>query len=336
MDRITIIGTGLIGTSLGMAIKRAARKGTEVVGTDIDRGRAVKAQRMGALDHVSSSLAGAVEGSSVVIIATPLMAARQVMEIVAPRLEQECVVTDTASAKGAILEWARELLPRHVSFVGGHPLVSKEGMGPEAADPSLFNGRPYCIIPAQGASQHAVDLLSSMVSSMGAKPYFIDVAEHDSFVAAVTHLPMLFSLALANCTSRSPSWGDISQLASTHYGDMTKFASNDPQATRDVLATNGESIVHWIDAFIHELYDIRSILVSDEPGRMKALEKICNSALLARNKWLTGAVAPGSQQSIVRETLSSGVTQFMTGNAQARRRLFGWGSRRDKDSDLES
>ena len=326
MGKIGIIGTGLIGTSLGLAIKRAGIKDAQIAGTDRDRGRANKAQSMGAIDHVEGRLASAAEDADIVFIATPVTAMKEIMEIIGPRLKEDCLVTDTGGAKRVVMEWAEQYLPRSVSFVGGHPMVAKGGSGPEAADAALFADRTYCLIPGARSQRDAVKLLTDIIQAIGAKPYFIDIVEHDSFVSAVSQLPILLSVALVGCTSKSASWSDIAAIASTPYKESTGQASGAPVTSRDIFASDNEGVVHWIDSFIHELYEIRRILVSDEDGRLEALENVFAQAIEARNRWLAGAVTPASRQIVDSELLAStkqSWTDLFVGSSQARQRLFG-------------
>ena len=336
MDKIAIIGTGLIGTSLGLAIKRAGIKSVEIVGTDIERAHASKAKKMGAIDQIAGNLARAPEDAEIVIIATPVLAIKDVMEIIAPRLKEGCLVTDTGGSKGVVLQWAEQYLPRSVSFVGGNPMVGKENTGPDAADGALFRDCAYCVVPSGRARQDAVRLLTDMIREIGAKPYFIDVGEHDSFVSAVSHLPALLSAALLGCTSKSPSWDDIAKLASFEYKNLTSLSTGDPVTHRDITLSSSQELVYWIDAFIQELYEVRQILVSDGDGKQEALEKVFSQAFDARVRLIAGLVTPASQAATNRERIPSateGLTTFMMGDSEARRRVFGWGGRRDKDSD---
>ena len=336
MSKIAIIGTGLIGTSLGLAIKRAGFKDIEIAGTDKERSHASKAQSMGAIDQASGNLPNVVQDAQIVIIATPVQAIKDVMEIIAPRLMEGCLVTDTGSCKGVVMEWADQYLPRHASFVGGNPMVGKYADGPSAADANLFHDRPYCIIPAQRANRDAVRQMSDMVNSIGAKPYFIGVEEHDSFMCAVTQLPLLLSMALVGCTSKSPSWGDIAQMASAQYKDFTNQASGNSDMHKDIFLNDTKNTVHWIDAFIKELYDIRQILTPESDTKLEDLEKVFSEAIEARNRWLVGAMAPEYRDATNRPPIpsaSESMSDLFLGSHQTRRRLFGMlGESRDRDT----
>jgi prephenate dehydrogenase len=340
LAKITIVGTGLIGASLGLAMKKSTIRNTVIVGNDVDRRNAGRAGSMGATDETTGNLAEAVRDAQIVIIATPVMAMKEVMESIAGHLTEGCLVTDTGSSKGAVIEWADQFLPQGVSFVGGNPLVNKESSGPAGADGSLFQGRPYCIVPSSKAQQDAVKTLSELAYTIGATPYFIDVAEHDSFVAAVSHLPLLLSLTLAHCTSQSPSWDDIAKIASTQYRDITTLASGDPVTSRDIILSNKEGVVSWIDAFIHELYGIRKILVDDANGASdEALGEMFEKGFQARARWLAGAPTPRAQAAASMEHIPSArenMEGFLLGGSGLRKRLFGRGDKDDDDKDSSS
>lgn len=336
MNKITIVGTGLIGTSMGMAIKRAGLRDIRVVGTDRDRGRAATGQKMGAFDETSGNLGNAVDEAQIVILATPVMEMKELMEAIGSLLSEGCLVTDTGGTKGVVLEWAEKYLPRSVNFVGGQPMVAKDGSGPEAAEATLFQGRPYCVVPSSGARKDAVRLLTDLINSIGAKPYFIDVGEHDSFMSAVGHLPFLMSVALVACTSKSPSWDDIAKIASTPYKNATSLVSGDPTTYTDLAFSDTENIVFWLDAVIHELYEIRQILNTDTDQKGEALKSVLAEAFLARSRWMAGLVTPESQAAINRERMpsaSESMAGFFVGDSEARRRLFGWGEGRGDKRD---
>jgi prephenate dehydrogenase len=216
------------------------------------------------------------------------MAMRELMEVLGPELPEGCVVTDVGSSKRVVLDWADQYLPNKVDFVGGHPMAGRETAGPEAADADLFNGKTYCVVPSQNASQRSVRELTNLIEVIGAKPYFISVDEHDSYVAAASHLPFLLSTALVGCTSKSANWDDIAQLASSGYHDISRLASGDAIMHRDICVTNREPIVAWIDSFIRELYEYRKILNAEEEVDQEAVKKVFDDAYVARAQLLSG------------------------------------------------
>ena len=287
MTTITIVGTGLMGTSLALAIKNSNLE-VDVVGTDYDSSARAGAQKSGGFNKVESQLSNAIRGADVVVFATPVMAMKEMMEAASEDFEQGCVVTDIGSSKKAVLEWAEEVLPEPVSFVGGHPMAGREKSGPQNPAPTMFKGKPYCIIPSVTAQKSAVSSITTLAESIGAKPFFIGVEEHDSFVAAASHLPFMMSVALMNCTSSSANWEDIGPLASTGFGDISRLASGDPIMHRDICMTNAEPIAAWIDTYIRELYDLRNMLTKEGVPDPDVIQNMFTEAMNSRSRWQAG------------------------------------------------
>ena len=320
--QITVIGTGLIGTSLGLALKASSLRDLTVVGTDAEHSARSGAQRKQAFDKVEGRLGNAIEEADIIVLATPVLAMRELMEGMGPYLPEGCVITDVGSTKTQVLEWADELLPDEVDFVGGHPMAGRETPGPENADATLFTGKPYCGIPSQKASQRAVGEITTLAEAVGGVPYFIGVDEHDSFVAAVSHLPFVLSTALVGCTSKSANWSDIGQLASSGYRDITRLAAGDTIMHRDICVSNAQPIVAWIDAFIRELYEYRKLLDTDgaEPDA-GAVETLFEDARVARAKWMAGEVNPKARE-------MQQVSEYPSfGESMSQMFMGGWGQR---------
>ncbi|MBI4282343.1 MAG: prephenate dehydrogenase/arogenate dehydrogenase family protein [Chloroflexi bacterium] len=329
MDKITIVGMGLIGSSLGMALKRA-QVNAEIVGTDRDREVSNRAQRAGASDSTEYNPLHAIKGAKLVIIATPVGATKELLKLFGPELEEGCIVTDTGSTKVEVLRWAEEYLPHTVNFVGGHPMAGKEQSGPDAAQADLFQGATYCVIPGKRSDEQSVRTIVTMVETVGASPYFIDPVEHDSFVAAVSHLPMILSTILMRTTSSSPSWAEISRLASTGFRDVSRLASGDPAMSRDICLTNQEGITYWIDQFIKELYAFRGLVLE---GGEKPLGRAFDDAWEARDRWLQNKVAaPSVGPRMEIPTTAESLGGLFVGDRASRRikELLDWQKNREK------
>ncbi|MDE2803447.1 MAG: prephenate dehydrogenase [Chloroflexota bacterium] len=284
MDKIAIIGLGLIGTSMGLAIRQTQNRNIEVVGIDLEPTHTSTARKMGAIDRDVRTIPDAVRGADLVIVAIPVLAMRDLFEFIAEFLKEGAIVTDTGSTKKDVMEWAAELLPAGVSFIGGHPLAGKETSGPRDAEAALLNGAVYAVCPAVNASEQAVQTVVSVVQAIGAKPYFVDPAEHDSYVAAISHLPFMLSVALVNATSKSVGWREMSRLASSGYRDISRLASGDPVMHRDIAVTNKESLVYWLDECIKDLHRLRGMVKDDQAG----LEQALVDAWEARARWMLG------------------------------------------------
>ena len=287
MDKITIIGLGLIGGSIGFALKANAADRIYVSGYDKDFDEGRKAEKLKAVDKAHWKLDDALKDAKMVILAVPVLAIRDMMKTISEMLSPGCIVTDTGSTKLEIMKWAQDYLPEEVSFVGGHPMAGKEISGVSAADASLFKNARYAVIPGKGATEGAVNSVIGLVDLLGAKPYFVDAEEHDSYVAAVSHLPIIMSTALVSATSGSPSWREMSKLAATGFRDVSRLASGDPVMNLDISVTNQESLLYWIDRVIEELQEFRQMV--GNTGDEKGLEKLGDTfakAWESREKWL--------------------------------------------------
>ena len=296
MPKIAIVGTGLMGTSLGLALRNSHLFNLEVVGTDSDGSARSGAQRSNGFHRVENRLLNAVDGADIVVLATPVLAMQELLEVLGPNLPEGCVVTDLGSSKQVVLEWADRYMPDSVDFVGGHPMAGKETPGPENADGAMFQGITYCVIPSIKASERAAAEITTMVEAIGATPFYISAEEHDSFVAAVSHLPFLLSVALVGCTSSSANWDDIARVAATGYHDMTRLASGDTVMHRDICVSNPEAIVAWIDAFIRQLYSVRQLLADGENVDPAAVLDLFVQAREARARWLAGDYGPRARE----------------------------------------
>ena len=280
--RIAIIGLGLIGSSIGLALKRSNWQKAEIVGYARRSEVAQTALEMGVVDITSESLEESVESAELVIIATPVLAVKEILTKVAPHLVSGCIITDTASTKLQVLQWAKELLPKEISFIGGHPMAGKETFGIKAAEAQLFDNCAYCLIPASQVKPTAVQIVTSMVEMIGAIPITISAEEHDRLVAGISHLPLLLSAALVMATTQHPSWEQMSQLASSGYRDITRLASGNPEVNAHICLSNRGAIVSWIDEFIEKLRDL-SKLVADGDNE---IEEALALASEARRRWL--------------------------------------------------
>lgn len=284
MDKIAIVGLGLIGTSMGLAIRQTQSKNIEVVGIDLEPTHTSTARRMGAIDREARTIPEAVSGADLVIAAIPVLAMRDLFEFIGEFLKEGAIVTDTGSTKKDVVAWAEELLPAGASFVGGHPMAGRETSGPKDADAAMLNGAVYAVCPARNASQESVQAVVSLVQAIGAKPYFVDAAEHDSYVAAVSHLPFMLSVSLVNATTRSVGWREMSRLAATGYRDISRLASGDPVMHRDIAVTNRDALVYWLDECIKDLHRLRGMVKDDQAG----LEQALVEAWEARARWMLG------------------------------------------------
>lgn len=262
-NRVAIIGLGLIGGSIGLALHRA-KAAQQIAGYDLGKGINDRTRRVGAIDQPCGSVADAVRGAEIVILATPIGAIRSLLQNIAPSLTPGAVVTDVASTKAQVISWAEEFLPSSLSFVGGHPMAGKELQGVEAADATLFQNRIYCLTPTPRTHPAAINKVSMLVEALGARVRFLEPAEHDGQVAGVSHLPFIASIALMNAIGGGSAWGDAALLATSGFRDMTRLAAGSPEMHRDICLTNSEALTRWLDEYITTLSTLRNRIAAHD------------------------------------------------------------------------
>jgi len=280
--RIAIVGLGLIGGSIGLALKQANWRQAEVVGYVRRPEIGSIALGSGVVDRVEPSLDRTVSDMDMVIIATPVLTIKDIFSQIAPFLSTDTIVTDTASTKAQVMRWAEELLPAGASFVGGHPMAGKETSGIKAAAVNLFQRCTYCLTPTAQTRPEAIQTVTDMATKLGATPLILEAEDHDHLVAGISHLPLLLSAALVAVTSQSPDWDRMSLLAASGYRDVTRLASGDAKVNGDICRTNQVAIISWIDAFERELKRLRELVGEGSHG----IEEALAHASEARGKWL--------------------------------------------------
>jgi prephenate dehydrogenase len=257
MAHIAIVGLGMIGGSLGMAL-RQAKADVQIVGHDRDPEVAAKARKRGAVDRTEWNLPTALDGAGLVIVAVPSDTQRKVFTEIAPHLSEGCVVTDTARAKRAAISWAAETLPAHVAFVGGRPIPSKAGTGIDNATATLFKDQAYCLTPDSQSDAQAIQLVTELAQLVGAKPYFLDQTEHDSLAAGSDDLPALMAVALLN--SIEGDYAALARIAGARFADLA--GQDIDSASHPALnKTNLDAVALWLDRYAAELQRVRTALV---------------------------------------------------------------------------
>jgi prephenate dehydrogenase len=280
--RIAIVGLGLIGGSIGLALKQAKWRRAEIIGYSRRRETASLAIKSGAVDRTELDCRKAVNGADIIIVATPVLAIRDIFKQIASELPDGALVTDTASTKVKIMQWAKELLPPQINFVGGHPMAGKEISSIKAAAADLFKGCTYCLTPLSGAKPTAIRTVKDIVKVVGAHPLIIAAEEHDRLVAGISHLPLLMSVALVLATTKNKSWPKMLRLASSGYRDLTRLASGNPEVSANICISNQTAIASWIDMFIEELQRLQKLITEGSED----IERILTIANNARQKWL--------------------------------------------------
>lgn len=315
-SQVAILGTGLIGSSIGLALK-AGRPQTQIVGYDASGENLRRAQSVKAIDR-RASLRDALADADLVIVSVPVVSMKALFEEMAPLLPVHALVMDTGSSKARVLQWAGELLPNGVRFVGGHPMAGKTETGPDAADGKLFQGAVWCLAPLGSTPRDAIDDAVRLVESLGASPYFLDPDEHDGLVASVSHLPYLMSVALIGHLGREKSWRETASLAAGGFAYATHLTDSDPQMFADIMRTNRDNITRRLDLYIAELESLREAIASESPD----LKETFVRAQSLHQDWLAGR-AQGQA--------SEGENPLPTTRSMLTGSLFGRFGRSDKE-----
>ena len=245
--RISIIGLGVIGGSLGLALKSANPRIT-VIGFD-KPGTMRGAKKRGAIDIAASGLREAVVEADLVFVCTPVNIILDLLPKIARYAKKDSIITDVGSVKGAVDSAARRYFRSGPIFVGGHPMAGSEGSGIGYADPLLFQNAVYVLCPLRKQTRR-IDRLASLLKMIGARVLIMDARRHDETAAAVSHLPQLLAVALmeyaAGANRKNPA---LFQLAAGGFRDMTRIASSPYPIWHDIIANNRRSIGTTLGAF---------------------------------------------------------------------------------------
>ncbi len=263
MEKIAVLGLGLIGGSLGLALQQTGIA-SQIAGYDSNPDATHRALVRGAITLMCITVEEAVQQADMVILAAPILALPGLFERIAPALKPGVLITDTASTKAQVLTWASTLLPANVVFVGGHPMAGREHSGIEAAEEGLFEGCAYCLTPTAQTPAEALAQLSEIVQRLGAHPFVLDAGRHDHLVAGISHVPFVLSSVLVQALHRDEDWPDMTRLAAGGFRDMSRLAAGSPTMYRDICLTNKEAILDWLDALAWQLERIRSLIAMND------------------------------------------------------------------------
>ncbi len=278
---VTIIGAGAIGASLGLALKQLD-DAPQLIAHDKEPEHTKLAIKMEAFDKGEWNLINACENADLIVLAIPTSEIRPTLEAIAPYLKQDTILSDTAQTKQNIIEMAEEILPNHVHFIGGNPIVATSGHGPKAARADLFKNAIYCLTPTASVAPAGVKLLEDMVTLVGAVPFFLDPVEHDGLMSGVVGLPTLLSIALVHSVCRPASWKEMRKLAGGLFSQVSSGADGDPDSLVEEFLTDKANVVRRLDASIASLQTIKEMI---EAGQSEALTELVDQSLVVREKW---------------------------------------------------
>ncbi|MCZ6668731.1 MAG: prephenate dehydrogenase/arogenate dehydrogenase family protein [Gammaproteobacteria bacterium] len=260
INRLAIVGVGLIGGSLALALKQADAVG-HVAGCGRNQKNLDKAVQLGVIDSYEESISDAVKGADIVVLAVPLGAMQSVFVQIKDVIGDATVITDVGSAKQSVVDIASANLgPRIGQFVPGHPIAGTEKSGVEAGFASLYQNRRVILTPLDSTDPAAIATIDAMWRQCGASVEYLGVGHHDKVLAATSHLPHMLAYALVNYLSRLNDHEEIFNYAAGGFRDFTRIASSDPVMWRDVCISNGDALLTLIEGYKNELDQVSAAI----------------------------------------------------------------------------
>ncbi len=249
IDKLAVVGVGLIGGSLALALKDAGAVG-HVVGIGRGLPNLETALRLGVVDSYTQDLAEGVADADVIFLATPVQALGAVAEQAMPHLKAGAIITDGGSVKQAVIDAIEPHLRDDVHFVPGHPIAGTENSGAEAAFATLYCDRRCILTPTENTDAEALDRMQRMWQLVGSQVVIMDVEKHDRVLAAISHLPHMVAYALVNAVGSYDRYNEnILEYSAGGFRDFTRIASSDPTMWRDIAMTNRDALIEMMEQF---------------------------------------------------------------------------------------
>ena len=276
--KITLVGVGLLGGSVGLAVKQRGVAG-QVTGY-VRRAESVEeCLATGAVDEATQDLEAAVTGASLVILCTPVGHMGELAKLIKPYISADTVITDVGSVKRSVV---REVEPVLSRFVGSHPLCGSEKAGVVHARGDLLEGAVCAVTPTDSTNADALELVTQFWEALGSRVVCLSAGAHDTIVARTSHLPHVLATTLVNTVLGQLRGGEAAFLG-TGFHDTTRLASGSPELWRDIALTNAEAIVASIDGVQNELEELQAAL---RTGNAEQLEAFFSKGQMRRNDWL--------------------------------------------------
>ncbi|MGE4345705.1 MAG: prephenate dehydrogenase [Geoalkalibacter sp.] len=249
IPRLAVVGVGLIGGSLALALRETGAVG-EVVGIGRGLENLQKALDLGIVDRITQDAAEGCRDADVVFLATPVRTLADVAAAIIPSLKPGAILTDGGSVKAQVAQEIDPLLRGDVFLVPGHPIAGTEKSGAEAAFSTLYQGRRCILTPTEGTDQDALLFIQRMWTTVGSEVVLMDVTKHDRVLAAISHLPHMVAYSLVNAVGSYDRYEEnILEYSAGGFRDFTRIASSDPTMWRDIALTNRDALIEMMERF---------------------------------------------------------------------------------------
>ncbi len=335
--RVTIIGLGYLGTSVGLALQRYNRRGNtqhtfEITGVEDRATLLEEAEKKGAISKTARNLYNAVEERDLVVLAQPYAEVRRTYQAIGDGVRAGGVVLDLSPLKMPSIQWAKEYLSAEAHMVGVTPVInarylheSQEDTAHAAED--LFDNGSMVLAPSPSCIREAVELASDFAALLGATVRFMDPLEHDSLMGATLGLPTLLGVMSFYTLARSPGWDDLKRLGNPPLGRLTQpLPANHPDDLRDLWLNNRDSLVHYLDRLMDSLGEVRQVLAGQDRD---ALEVVLAEATEQYDTWIAhrrrnhwddpGTDRPSTSDSLMSGLMGSFLSRRLRGDSDDQR-----------------
>lgn len=280
VQRLTVIGVGLIGGSFALKLKQLGLV-NEVVGCGRNQANLARAIELGVIDKAETDPTLAVAGAELVVLAVPLGSIAPIYQQIQPFLSHDTIVTDVGSAKASVITEIAGLLGEcPANFVPGHPIAGRELSGVEAADSELYQQHRVILTPLSHTNTAAVTRVNQLWQAVGAQVSVMTANYHDEVFAATSHLPHMLAFALVDMLNDHPELGNVFQYTAGGFRDFTRIASSDAAMWRDIAIQNHSAILKWLEAYQAELNKLAQLLKTQNAAE---LEQLFTAAKTARD-----------------------------------------------------
>jgi len=292
-EKVLIVGLGLIGGSLAAALRDLDKH--QVWGFDADPQSMAQAVEQGIIDTAVSDLPQAVRDADIVVLAVPVKAIAELIKQIAPYLGSNTILTDVGSVKGHIVDTSYKVFGQPpAGFIPGHPIAGSERSGIGAVQRDLFVDHKYIITPLPESNPQAMDVLAELWRSVGSDILTMDVARHDTVLAATSHLPHILAFSLVDTLASDAENKDIFRYAAGGFRDFTRVSGSDPTMWHDVLVTNRDACLKTLDQFTDGLQLMRQAIADGDSNTMLGIMTRARVARHHFEKLLAGTAYTGT------------------------------------------
>jgi len=278
INRLAIIGIGLIGGSLSLALKQAGQV-KHVVGYARNEATRERALSLGIIDTAAASIEAAVAEADVILLAVPMGAMASVLAEMAPHLTDNMIITDAGSTKAGVVKAASDILGNSISqFVPGHPIAGTEKSGPSAAFATLYQDHKVILTPMKQTDTTAVEAVKMMWQQTGAEVTEMTVEHHDLVLAATSHLPHLLSFNLVGLLAQNEDVDEVLRYAAGGFRDFSRIASSDPVMWRDICLSNHDAILTLLQQYQQQLTEIEQAIQEQDGDYLMTLFQSAKTA----------------------------------------------------------